>query len=167
MRKRTFAIILGILPALFFSCDNNTENQSHAQEAQVAHDEHKQQLKTVEGVASGFDCAVVNVLCPSTHRAADYTTGLFTDDAQFYFVANIPQSFMTQYFLDRLEITGTIYKPYHHAIEPEEIHLVEGNEKTLVYQEGYFIDPNGHRALFNEGRTVDGVWYCDQCVGAR
>ncbi|NIR51668.1 MAG: hypothetical protein GWN61_18925, partial [candidate division Zixibacteria bacterium] len=82
------------------------------------------QIETVEGVTSGFDCAVVGLLCPSTHRAADYTTGIFTDDKQFYFVVNIPQSFLTQYFLDHLEITGTVYNPYHHAIEPEEIHLL-------------------------------------------
>jgi len=92
---------------------------------------------------------------------------VFTDDEQFYFVVNIPQSFMTQHFLDRLEITGRIYEPYRHAIEPEEIHLVQEDGKKLVYEEGYFIDPNGHKALFNEGRVVDGVWVCDKCASAR
>lgn len=29
--------------------------------------------KTVQGAVSGFDCAVVEVLCPATHRVADYT----------------------------------------------------------------------------------------------
>jgi len=118
----------------------------------------------VEGVASGFDCAGVGVLCPSTHRAADYTTGLFTDDEQFYFVVNTPHSFLTQHFLERLQVSGTIYQPYHHAIEPEKIHVVQENGKKLVYAKGYFIDPEGHKALFNEGRVVNGVWVCDECA---
>lgn len=121
-------------------------------------------VKTVEGEASGFDCAVVEVLCPSTHRAADFTTGIFTADKNFYFVVNIPQSFMTQYFLEKLSVTGKIYHPYDHAIEPERIHLLKDGEKKLVYESGYFFDPHGHKAMFNQGRVVEGVWVCDQCA---
>ncbi len=124
-------------------------------------------VKTVEGEASGFDCAVVNVLCPSTHRAADFTTGIFTADKNFYFVVNIPQSFMTQYFLEKLSVSGKIYHPYDDAIEPEQIHLLKDDEKKLVYESGYFFDPHGHKAMFNQGRVVDGVWVCDQCAGAK
>ncbi len=122
-------------------------------------------IKTVEGEASGFDCAVVEVLCPSTHRAADFTTGIFTGNKEFYFVVNIPQSFMTQYFLEKLSVTGKIYRPYDDAIEPEQIHLLKDGEKKLVYESGYFFDPHGHKAMFNQGRVVDGVWACDQCAG--
>ena len=124
-------------------------------------------VTTVEGEASGFDCAVVEVLCPSTHRAADFTTGIFTADKKFHFVVNIPQSFMTQYFLEKLSITGKIYHPYDDAIEPEQIHLLKDAEKKLVYESGYFFDPRGHKAMFNQGRVVDGVWVCDQCAGAK
>jgi hypothetical protein len=124
-------------------------------------------VKTVEGEASGFDCAVVEVLCPSTHRAADFTTGIFTGNKEFYFVVNIPQSFMTQYFLEKLSVTGKIYHPYDDAIEPEQIHLLKDDEKKLVYESGYFFDPHGHKAMFNQGRVVDGVWVCDQCAGTK
>jgi len=127
----------------------------------------KVSVKTVEGEASGFDCAVVDVLCPSTHHAADFTTGIFTDKKEFYFVVNIPQSFMTQYFLEKLSVTGKIYHPYDDAIEPEHIHLLKDGEKKLVYESGYFFDPHGHKAMFNQGRVVDDVWVCDQCAGAK
>jgi hypothetical protein len=120
--------------------------------------------KTIEGVASGFDCAVVGVLCPTTHRAADYTTGIFTDESQFYFVVNIPQSFLTQHFLERLEVAGKVYPPYDYALEPEHIRVVKEGEKKLVYDAGYFYDPHGHKALFNQGRVVNGVWLCDTCA---
>lgn len=132
-----------------------------------AHDQEKAttpHAETIEGIASGFDCAVVGVLCPTTHRAADYTTGIFTDKGEFYFVVNIPQSFMTQYFLERLEVAGKVYPPYHYALEPEQIRLVKGEEKQLVYDAGYFYDPHGHKSLFNQGRMVNGVWLCDACA---
>jgi hypothetical protein len=72
---------------------------------------------------------------------------------------------LTQYFLERLEMSGTVYDPYNHAIEPKKIHVVQGGDKSLVYKDGYFIDPNGHRATFNKGRFMDGVWYCPECAG--
>jgi hypothetical protein len=53
---------------------------------------------------------------------------------EFYFVVNIPQSFMTQYFLEKLSVTGKIYHPYDDAIEPEQIHLLKDGEKKLVYE---------------------------------
>jgi hypothetical protein len=114
--------------------------------------------ETVTGVLSGFDCAVVGVLCPTTHRGADYTTGVFTEDEEFYFVVNIPQSFLQQYFREKVEVQGTVYDPYDHAVEPEIIHLVDGDERRLVYEEGYFIDENGHRATFQNGEFRDGKW---------
>lgn len=43
-----------------------------------------------------FRIAVV-LFCPTTHRGADYTTGVFTDEQSFYFVVNIPQSFLQQH----------------------------------------------------------------------
>lgn len=161
MIQRTIIYLVIILSVSF------TFNQMNKVQASPEEDplESPKNLHTVEGITSGFDCAVVGLMCPSTHRGADYTSGLVTEDKQFYFVANIPQSFLTQYFLDRLEITGTVYHPYHHAIEPQKIYHVEDNKKTLVYEEGYFIDPNGHRSLFNKGRMVDGIWYCEDCAG--
>ncbi len=162
MRRNVIISIILLFSIAFLFYSNINALQAAPQDEQS---ESSKQVKTVEGVTSGFDCAVVGLLCPSTHLGADYTRGIFTDDKQFYFVANIPQSFLTQYFLARLEITGTVYNPYHHAVEPEKIHLVEKGNKSLVYEEGYFIDPNGHRATFNKGQIVDGVWYCSECAG--
>lgn len=116
-------------------------------------------VKAVTGQLSGFDCAVVGELCPTTHRGADYTTGVFTDDESFYFVVNIPQSFLTQYFRETVEVEGTFYPSYDRAVEPKVIHLVgdEGNRRT-VYEEGYFIDVKGRRATFQDGEYRDGKW---------
>lgn len=114
---------------------------------------------TVQGELSGFDCAVVGEYCPTTHRGADYTTGVFNkEDEIFYFVVNIPQSFLQQYFRETVEVTGTSYGSYNHAVEPETIHVIEGDERRLVYESGYFIDEDGHRATFQDGEYSNGQW---------
>lgn len=117
-----------------------------------------QPVEMVEGVLSGFDCAVVGELCPTTHRGADYTTGVFADDETFYFIVNIPQSFLQQYFRERIEVEGTVYDPYSYAVEPETIHLLEGDERRLVYESGYFIDEDDRRATFQDGVFQNGKW---------
>lgn len=115
--------------------------------------------KTVQGELSGFDCAVVGEYCPTTHRGADYTTGVFNkNDEIFYFVVNIPQSFLQQYFREKVEVEGTVYKPYNHAVEPEKIHVIEGNDRRIVYEKGYFIDEDGQRATFQDGVFRNGKW---------
>lgn len=155
------AVMLTTIVALFWGC---AQQQEEKKDATTSLNE-KISVQTVEGEASGFDCAVVEVLCPSTHRAADFTTGIFTPDKKFYFIVNIPQSFMTQYFLEKLSVTGKVYHPYDDALEPEQIYLLKNGEKKLVYEAGYFFDPMGHKAMFNQGRVVDGMWVCDQCAG--
>lgn len=114
--------------------------------------------QTVTGELSGFDCAVVGELCPTTHRGADYTTGVFTEDEDFYFIVNIPQSFLQQYFRETVEVEGTMYDNYTHAVEPEKIHLIDEGESRLVYESGYFIDEDGNRATFQDGELRDGRW---------
>ncbi len=137
------------------STTDGAPQAAHAEESASSDDS---QVKTVTGQLSGFDCAVVGQLCPSTHRGADYTTGVYTEDDTFYFVANIPQSFLTQHFLETVEVEGTVYPPYGHAIEPEVIHLIEEDDRRLVYEEGYFIDEEGNRATFQDGTFQDGRW---------
>lgn len=162
--KKLFGVCL--IFTLLIGCNNQQDDHTHAEEAnKESHEEIRTQ--TVAGTVSGFDCAVVGVLCPSTHRGADYTNGLFTEGEEFYFVVNIPQSYLRQYFLDDLEVTGKVYPNYHSAVEPVEIYLLKEDEKKLVYESGYFIDPQGHRALFNEGKLVEGVWLCANCAEER
>lgn len=120
---------------------------------------------TVTGQLSGFDCAVVGVLCPTTHRGADYTTGVFTDDEEFYFIVNIPQTFLQQYFRETVEVEGTVYEPYEHAVEPERIHIIEDGKRRLVYEEGYFIDENNRRATFQDGTFRNGRWMISDSQG--
>jgi hypothetical protein len=149
------------------SCGKQQEEKKQQETKSDPHD-HSMSIMTIEGIASGYDCAVVDVLCPSTHRAADYTTGLFTEGKAFYFVVNIPQSFMTQYFLEKLSLTGRVYRPYDYAIEPERIlHVTASGEKRLIYEAGYFFDREGHKSLFNQGRVVDGEWACEPCASRR
>lgn len=114
--------------------------------------------KTVTGQLSGFDCAVVGVLCPTTHRGADYTTGVFTEGEKFYFIVNIPQNFLQQYFRATVEVEGTVYDPYENAVEPEKIYVVDDDERRLVYEEGYFIDEDNRRATFQDGVFQNGQW---------
>ncbi len=139
------------------SSDPTAERSDNAQAESQAQDEPVD--RTVTGQLSGFDCAVVGQLCPSTHRGADYTTGVFTEDESFYFVVNIPQSFLQQHFLETVEVEGTVYAPYDRAVEPKVIRLVgdEGDGRT-VYEEGYFIDEEGRRATFQDGEFRDGKW---------
>lgn len=158
---RFSAIMLIGIVTILLGCSQKQQEQTDAATSL----NEKISVKTVEGEASGFDCAVVEVLCPSTHRAADFTTGIFTPQKEFYFIVNIPQSFMTQYFLEQMSVTGKVYLPYENAIEPEQIHLLKDGEKKLVYESGYFYDPQGHKSMFNQGRVVDGMWVCDQCAG--
>jgi len=162
MKRYVFpSIILIAVAVLLLACSQKQEGKADATTSL----NEKISVKTVEGEASGFDCAVVEVLCPSTHRAADFTTGIFTPQKEFYFIVNIPQSFMTQYFLEKMSVTGKIYHPYDSALEPEQIYLLKNGERKLVYDAGYFYDPQGHKAMFNQGRVVNGVWVCDQCAG--
>lgn len=118
--------------------------------------------KIISGTVSGFDCAVVGVLCPTTHRSADYTTGVFTDDNEFYFIVNIPQSFLQQYFRETVEVEGVVYDPYQKAVEPEIIYLIEDRGRRLVYESGYLIDKNNRRATFQEGVFKNGEWLVGQ-----
>lgn len=114
--------------------------------------------KTITGELSGFDCAVVGVVCPTTHRGADYTTGVFTEDEEFYFIVNIPQSFLQQYFRETVEVEGAVYTLYDDAVEPEAIYLIDNDERRLVYESGYFIDENDRKATFQTGVLRDGEW---------
>lgn len=164
MKRFHFSAFLALgIAAFLLGCSQKQDEETHANHQ---HLNDQISIKTVAGEASGFDCAVVAVLCPSTHRAADFTTGIFTAEKEFYFVVNIPQSFMTQYFLEQMSVTGKVYPPYEHAIEPEQIHLLKNGERKLVYESGYFFDPQSHKSMFNQGRIVDGMWVCDQCAGA-
>lgn len=162
---KTLNYLLGVCLLLLLLSVCQRQPNKHTHDGDVNEPLHEIATLTVAGTVSGFDCAVVGVLCPSTHRGADYTNGIFTDEEEFYFVVNIPQSYMRQYFLEDLEITGQVYPNYRKAVEPDEIYLLEEEGKKLVYKSGYFIDPQGHRALFNEGKVVEGVWMCDNCAG--
>lgn len=136
---------------------STTHDETHTHDGE-AHAHDGPTTATVSGQISGFDCAVVGELCPTTHRGGDYTTGVFTDDESFYFVVNIPQSFLTQYFLEIVEVEGSVYAPYDHAVEPEAIHVIEDGDRRLVYEAGYFIDEDDQRATFHEGQLRDGRW---------
>ncbi len=138
------------------SSDPSDDPDEHNHAEPQAEDEPV--VRTVTGQLSGFDCAVVGELCPSTHRGADYTTGVFTEDESFYFVVNIPQRFLQQHFLETVEVEGTVYEPYDRAVEPEVIQLVDGDERRTVYEEGYFVDEEGRRATFQDGEFRDGKW---------
>lgn len=159
--KSAFLLVL-VACTITAGCQLDSDAETPVREAQAQ--EHTQaaddepRMESVTGQLSGFDCAVVGELCPSTHRGGDYTTGVFTEDESFYFVVNIPNSFLTQYFLETVEIEGTVYGPYDHAVEPETIHLLADGERRRVYDAGYFIDEDGQRATFHEGQYRDGQW---------
>lgn len=152
-------VVAGLFTTAFIlepvvNSDSNTAGHHQYEDA----DYSELSNQTIEGELSGFDCAVVGVLCPTTHRGADYTTGVFTEDETFYFVVNIPQSFLQQYFRKKIEVEGTVYSPYDQAVEPETIHLNDDGERRLVYESGYFIDENDRRATFQDGVFRNGKW---------
>lgn len=157
--KRRIALILLVATSMISAgCGADSAPSDETDDAQ-AESQDERTVKTVTGQLSGFDCAVVGELCPTTHRGADYTTGVFTDDKSFYFIVNIPQSFLTQYFRETVEVEGTVYAPYDRAVEPEVIHLIaDGGDRRTVYEEGYFIDEEGQRATFQDGEFRGGKW---------
>lgn len=148
-RMNTSLIMAAVLCML--SLGFETDYKAYITDAEAPH-------KTVTGVVSGFDCAVVGVLCPTTHRGADYTNGVFTEDEEFYFIVNIPQSFLRQYFRQTVEVEGIVYDPFTHAVEPESIYLIEEDDRRLVYEGGYFIDKNNRKATFQDGVFRNGRW---------
>lgn len=153
-------ILTGVVAALIIStvgCSPDRKADSELQNPA----QNSDGTYTVTGTLSGFDCAVVGSLCPTTHRGADYTTGVYTEEGSFFFVVNIPQSFLRQHFLETVEVEGTIYDPYKRAVEPEAIHLVGEGDRRLVYDAGYFIDENGRRATFQDGDFRDGRWIAE------
>lgn len=162
MRMPRFRIAFVLFTAacmMTAGCGASSNPSSEHADHDHAESQDEPTVETVTGQLSGFDCAVVGELCPTTHRGADYTTGVFTEDDSFYFVVNIPQSFLTQYFRETVEVEGTVYTPYDRAVEPEAIHLIEEeDERRLVYEEGYFIDEEGRRATFQDGEFQDGKW---------
>lgn len=152
-------VLIAALCLTVAGCGENNKSDSGQQTSDTHEHNHDEPItQTVSGQLSGFDCAVVGVLCPSTHRGADYTTGVFTDDEAFYHIVNIPQSFLRQYFLETVEVEGTVYHPYEQAIEPEAIYLQKEDGRRLVYESGYFIDENDRRATFQDGRFQDDRW---------
>lgn len=157
IRGPFFLVIATCLIVL--GCQSDSEGgKAHAAHAEDGPPSTEPGMTTVTGKLSGFDCAVVGQLCPSTHRGGDYTTGVFTDDGSFYFVVNIPNSFLTQHFLKTVEVDGKVYGPYAHAVEPEAIRLLEDGDQRLVYEEGYFITEGNQRATFHEGQFRNGRW---------
>lgn len=152
-----FTKIIPLLTGLIF-ITTAIPTPEHSHEANKVHNSAQHEEVTITGQLSGFDCAVVGELCPTTHRGADYTTGVFTEDESFYFIANIPQSFLQQHFRETVEVEGTVYAPYEKAVEPEKIHLIEEDGRRLVYEEGYFIDENSNRATFQDGEYRNGKW---------
>lgn len=155
-RKIESSLITVCICMIAFACDSNRERNTEAHDHE--HDQEGPVTEVVTGRLSGFDCAVVGSLCPSTHRGADYTTGVYTDDGAFYFIVNIPQSFLRQYFLETVEVEGTMYSPYDRTLEPEAINLVGDEDRSLVYEAGYFIDEDDQRATFQEGIYRNGRW---------
>lgn len=163
MKTKLFPLLIAASCLVAVGCQSDAANTAHEGETTEVHtnETHAHDgpaVKTVTGRLSGFDCAVVGELCPTTHRGGDYTTGVFTDDGSFYFVVNIPQSFLTQYFRETVEVEGSVYEPYGYAVEPEAIHLLEDGDRRLVYEAGYFIDDEGNRATFHDGRFQNGRW---------
>lgn len=160
--KTTHAIhanaVLSLVAAFFLIAAGCRSDQTAEADPGHAHIHDEPVTATVSGRVSGFDCAVVGELCPTTHRGGDYTTGVYTDDGSFYFVVNIPQSFLSQHFLETIEVEGRVYSPYDHAVEPEVIQVVEDGSKRTVYESGYFIDEDDRRATFHEGRFENGRW---------
>lgn len=156
MKTITSLLFVGAVYLVAAGCQPDSD--ASAPHDDEAHTHDGPTVETVSGRLSGFDCAVVGELCPSTHRGGDYTTGVYTEDGSFYFVVNIPQSFLTQYFLETVEVEGSVYEPYHHAVEPEVIRLIEDDDQRLVYEAGYFIDEDNRRATFHEGQFRDGRW---------
>jgi len=118
----------------------------------------------ISGVISGAHCGAMGMACSATHdlRRAELP-GVFTKDNKFYFVANVPQTFLAQWPVKDVSVEGTIYEN-ERVIDAKKISVQDGEKSRVVFEDGNIVDEMGHKEKLSAAVEIDGKWYCAGCA---
>lgn len=117
----------------------------------------------VTGVISGAHCAINGMACPPNHDLTrEELPGVFTKEGKFYFLANVPQSFLAQWPAKNITVEGKIYEN-EHGIDAQKISIKENGKWSTVFENGDIIDDMGHKVSLADAVIVKGKWYCPKC----
>jgi hypothetical protein len=118
----------------------------------------------VTGVISGAHCGVSGMVCSPTHdlRRSELP-GVYTKDNKFYFLVNVPQSFIAQWPLKEITVEGTVYEK-DRGVLAKKISIKDGEKWRTVFVEGSIIDDMGHKEKVSSAVVIDGKWYCANCA---
>jgi len=115
---------------------------------------------TVNGKISGAGCAVEGMLCPSTpeHMQNYELMGIYTDEGKFFIPINVPQNLLHANFLKNAELKGV---DLGNGMVKVKRLTIEGRN---VFDNGYLVDPLGHKVKYSEAIWKDGEYLCPQCA---
>ncbi|MFA3781499.1 hypothetical protein ABRY23_00370 [Melioribacteraceae bacterium 4301-Me] len=119
----------------------------------------------VTGVISGAHCALNGMACPSNHNLTrEELPGIFTKDKKFYFITNVPQSFLAQWKAgSEISVEGKIYSD-EFGIDAKKISLKESGKWHTVFEDSKIIDDMGHKVSLSDAVVVKDKWYCPKCA---
>jgi len=126
--------------------------------------QEKPRTVKLKGQISGVLCAAHGMLCPKDpeHAKKAELLGVFTQDKTFYYLANVPYRLLELNALKEVEVEGEPLPGYSSLI----VKTLKIGKRT-VFQEGYLIDPMGHKVLPGEAHEVEGEFYCAECTRAK
>lgn len=118
----------------------------------------------VSGVISGAHCGAMGMACSPSHdlRRAELP-GVFTKDNKFYFVVNVPQTFLAQWPVKDVTVEGTVYEE-DRAIDAKKVSIKDGDKWRTVFENGSIIDGMGHKEKLAGAVEMEGKWYCSNCA---
>ncbi|GEM_PF-5045960 len=117
----------------------------------------------VTGVISGAHCAINGMACPPNHDLTrEELPGVFTKEGKFYFLTNVPQSFLAQWPAKNITVEGKIYEN-EHGIDAQKISIKENGKWHTVFENGDIIDDMGHKVSLADAVIVKDKWYCPKC----
>ena len=119
-------------------------------------------VTTVNGIINGAVCSFHQMACtqyPEQHGKKFELLGLWKKDGKFYYLPNVPQKLLKSYLGKEVQVRGEVYED-HSSIIVEEF---TADHKKL-FEDGYIIDPSGHRVLPGEAVEIKGKFYCPRCA---
>ena len=118
----------------------------------------------VTGVISGAHCALNGMACPPNHDLTRAELpGVFTKEGKFYFLTNVPQSFLAQWPAKDISVEGKIYDK-ESGIDAKKISVKENGKWRTVFDNGNLIDDMGHKVSLANAVVIKGKWYCPKCA---
>ena len=116
------------------------------------------------GVISGAHCGVNGMACPASHdlRKSELA-GIFTKDKKFFAITNVPQTFLAQWPTREATVEGTVHENGN-FVDARTITVKDGNDWRVVYEDGYIVDPMGHKSPLVSAVEMNGTWVCGACA---